>query len=67
MARRRTVKAVVREIREKHPEMKVDVLYDPSGGWSGHMRSELLPESEWGEYRVDDVRYFDTLAVVEAS
>lgn len=31
------------------------------------MRSELLPESEWGEYRVDDVRYFDTLAVVEAS
>lgn len=67
MTRRRTVKTVVRELRREHPDMAVQVLHDPSGGWGGHMRSELLPESEWGEYRVDDVRYFDTLAVVEAS
>lgn len=67
MARRRTVKAVVRELRREHPDMKVEVLYDPSGGWGGHMGTTPLPESEWGEYRVDGVRFFDTLAIVEAS
>ena len=65
MARRRLVKTVVRELRKEHPDYVVQVLY--SHEWGGRIVQDALPESEWGEYRVDGVRFFDTLIVVEAS
>jgi hypothetical protein len=67
MARRRTVKAVVKELRAENPKRTVEVLYDPSGGWGGNSAADVLPESEWGEYQVNRVRDFGGLFVVEAS
>lgn len=64
--RRRTVKAVVRDIRRDNPWATVEVLKE--SGWQHELDGTPLPEDDWGKYRVNEVRWYgDYLAVVKAS
>ena len=65
MARRKTVKAAVKDIRRDHPEATVEVLRDC--GWDHTIDGTPLTEAEWAEYRVNCVRWFGDFAVIHAS
>lgn len=62
---RKTVKATIKQIRKEHPQAVVEVLRDC--GWDHTVDGTPLPESEWGEYRVNSVRWVGILAIVHAS
>ena len=62
-----TVKKYVAKLREDEPNARIEVLYDPQGGWGRSNSLQALSESEWGEYRVEYVEHLDELIIVTAS
>ena len=68
MARRQTVYRTVSAIRAEHPSTRIEVLYDPQGGWGGTASLAALPESQWREYLVDCVTWYGSgYCIIEAS
>ena len=63
--RRKTVKSVVRDLRKEYPSAVIEVLKED--GWSVSRACDQLPESEWSEYFVNEVRHYENLIVIKAS